>query len=182
MPTAIVLSGGGARGDFEVGALRALYNRCMRPDIVCGTSVGAINGAAIAQGEGGLDQLENIWFGLQQNSDMFIEDPTIAALPGDLALFLAFEVASGGIALNTTLVTYFALKFVGDAFKFKIVPSLQQIEEALVPKSLYRLDPIVSVRSLHLDEVWVDVEDGPKWTPTEVSTWGINGHFGAGSR
>jgi hypothetical protein len=28
----------------------------------------------------------------------------------------------------------------------------------------------------------VDVEDGPKWTPTEVSTWGINGHFGAGSR
>ena len=26
------------------------------------------------------------------------------------------------------------------------------------------------------------VEDGPKWTPTEVSTWGINGHFGASSR
>ncbi|SRR6266849_9279470 len=40
----------------------------------------------------------------------------------------------------------------------------------------------VSVRSAHLDEVWVDVEDGPKWTPTEVSTWGINGHFGASSR
>jgi hypothetical protein len=40
----------------------------------------------------------------------------------------------------------------------------------------------VSVRTLHLDEVWVDVEDGPKWTPTEVSTWGINGHFGASSR
>ena len=40
----------------------------------------------------------------------------------------------------------------------------------------------VSVRSVHLDEVWVGVEDGPKWTPTRVSTWGINGHFGAGSR
>jgi hypothetical protein len=39
----------------------------------------------------------------------------------------------------------------------------------------------VSVRPVHLDEEWVDVEDGPKWTPTEVSTWGINGHFGAGS-
>jgi hypothetical protein len=36
--------------------------------------------------------------------------------------------------------------------------------------------------SVHLDEVWVGVEDGPKWTPTEVSTWGINGHFGASSR
>ena len=40
---------------------------------------------------------------------------------------------------------------------------------------------VVSVRPVHLDEEWVDVEDGPKWTPTEVSTWGINGHFGAGS-
>ena len=40
----------------------------------------------------------------------------------------------------------------------------------------------VSVRSVHLDEVSVDVEDGPKWTPMEVSTWGVNGHFGVGSR
>ena len=40
----------------------------------------------------------------------------------------------------------------------------------------------VSVRSVHLDEVWVGVEDGPKWTPTRVSTWGINGYFGASSR
>jgi hypothetical protein len=40
----------------------------------------------------------------------------------------------------------------------------------------------VSVRSVHLDKVWVGVEDGPKWAPTRVSTWGINGHFGASSR
>jgi hypothetical protein len=40
----------------------------------------------------------------------------------------------------------------------------------------------VSVQSVHLDEVWVSVEDGPKWTPTRVPTWGINGHLGASSR
>ena len=41
---------------------------------------------------------------------------------------------------------------------------------------------VVSVRSAHLDGVWVGVEDDPMWTLTRVSTWGINGHFGAGSR
>ena len=40
----------------------------------------------------------------------------------------------------------------------------------------------VSVRSVHLDEVWVGVEDGPKRALKRVSTWGINGHFGASSR
>jgi DNA invertase Pin-like site-specific DNA recombinase len=39
----------------------------------------------------------------------------------------------------------------------------------------------VSVWSIHLDEVCVDVEDGPKWTSTRVSTWGIDGHFRTGS-
>jgi hypothetical protein len=43
MPTAIVLSGGGAKGDFEVGAVRCIYDRGIRPDIICGVSVGAIN-------------------------------------------------------------------------------------------------------------------------------------------
>ena len=40
----------------------------------------------------------------------------------------------------------------------------------------------VSVRSAHLDEVWAGAEDDPMWTLTRVPTWGINGHFGAGSR
>ena len=43
MPIAISLSGGGAKGDFEVGALRLLYDRGIRPDVLTGSSVGAIN-------------------------------------------------------------------------------------------------------------------------------------------
>src|SRR5436853_7236180 len=61
MPVAFVLSIGGVDGDFQVGALRYLYNRGIIPDIVCGSSAGAINAAAIAQGEGGLDTLEATW-------------------------------------------------------------------------------------------------------------------------
>ena len=49
---ALVLAGGGARGAYEIGALSALLPRLERrgerPDIVVGTSVGAINAAYLA--------------------------------------------------------------------------------------------------------------------------------------
>ena len=45
---AFVLGGGGQLGAHEVGMLRALLERGVRPDLVVGTSVGAINGAAVA--------------------------------------------------------------------------------------------------------------------------------------
>jgi NTE family protein len=46
--TAFVLGGGGVLGAAEVGMLQALLERGVRPDLVVGTSVGAINGALVA--------------------------------------------------------------------------------------------------------------------------------------
>ncbi len=46
--TAFVLGGGGLLGAAEVGMLRALLERGVRPDVIVGTSIGAINGAAMA--------------------------------------------------------------------------------------------------------------------------------------
>src|SRR5258708_7666865 len=46
--TAFVLGGGGILGAHEVGMLRALSEAGIRPDVVVGTSVGAINGALVA--------------------------------------------------------------------------------------------------------------------------------------
>ena len=45
---AFVLGGGGQLGAHEVGMLHALLERGVAPDVVVGTSVGAINGAAVA--------------------------------------------------------------------------------------------------------------------------------------
>ena len=49
---ALVLAGGGARGAYEVGALAALApalaERGETPDIIVGTSIGALNGAFLA--------------------------------------------------------------------------------------------------------------------------------------
>src|SRR4029453_4561682 len=49
MVTARVLGGGGALGAVEVGMLRALLERGITPDLVLGTSVGALNGAMVAR-------------------------------------------------------------------------------------------------------------------------------------
>ena len=46
--TAFVLGGGGLLGAAEVGMLQALTDRAVRPELVLGSSVGAINGAAFA--------------------------------------------------------------------------------------------------------------------------------------
>lgn len=45
---AFVLSGGGARGAFQVGALQALLEAGYKPDLLVGTSVGAINATYLA--------------------------------------------------------------------------------------------------------------------------------------
>jgi len=55
---ALVLSGGGARGAFEAGVATALAD-AERFDIVCGTSIGALNGSIVAQGE--TASLRDIW-------------------------------------------------------------------------------------------------------------------------
>jgi NTE family protein len=45
---AFVLGGGGVRGAVEVGMLQALLERGIHPDLIVGTSIGAINGALLA--------------------------------------------------------------------------------------------------------------------------------------
>lgn len=49
-PTALVLSGGGAKGIAHIGVLLALDSAGIRPDLVVGTSMGAIVGGMYASG------------------------------------------------------------------------------------------------------------------------------------
>lgn len=52
----LALGSGAARGWAHIGVLRVLQEAGLEPDIVCGTSIGALVGAAYAAGE--LDRLE----------------------------------------------------------------------------------------------------------------------------
>lgn len=49
--TGLVLSGGGTRGFAHLGVIAALFEKGIRPDIISGTSAGAIVGAFIAGGK-----------------------------------------------------------------------------------------------------------------------------------
>jgi NTE family protein len=63
---AFVLGGGGALGAYEVGMLKALLAAGVRPGLVLGTSVGAINGAAVAAepSQAAVSRLIDLWTGL----------------------------------------------------------------------------------------------------------------------
>lgn len=68
-PTAFVLSGGASLGAIQVGMLRALYERGIAPDMIVGTSAGALNGAFIAsrpQTPETADALGAIWRDLRR--------------------------------------------------------------------------------------------------------------------
>ncbi|MEO5724267.1 MAG: patatin-like phospholipase family protein [Ilumatobacteraceae bacterium] len=86
MTVAFVLSGGGSLGAVQVGMLQALSERDISPDLLIGTSAGAINAAYVA-GHGterrALHRLELIWQGLRRR-DVFPFDPLryVLALTG----------------------------------------------------------------------------------------------------
>jgi len=62
--TAFVLGGGGLLGAHEVGMLRALAEAGITPDLVVGTSIGAINGAFVAADPAGAaGRLSELWHG-----------------------------------------------------------------------------------------------------------------------
>ena len=64
--TAFVLGGGGPQGAYEVGMLRALLEAEVEPDLVLGTSVGAVNGAVFAAEPSlaSVARLEEVWTAL----------------------------------------------------------------------------------------------------------------------
>jgi NTE family protein len=60
--TAFVLGGGGVLGAHEVGMLQALTEADIRPDLIVGTSVGAINGVLVAADpDSAVPRLNRLW-------------------------------------------------------------------------------------------------------------------------
>jgi NTE family protein len=79
---AFVLSGGAGLGAIQVGMLRALYERDITPDLIVGTSAGALNGAFIAsrpQTVDTADRLGEVWIGLRRG-DAFPLNPLTGLL------------------------------------------------------------------------------------------------------
>ncbi len=75
MTTAFVFSGGASLGSVQAGMLQALEAADVRPDMVLGTSVGAMNAGYIAGG-GTADGLVDVWLSLR-GSRVFPVNPVL---------------------------------------------------------------------------------------------------------
>jgi NTE family protein len=90
----LALGGGSARGWAHIGVIRALAEVGIEPDLVCGTSIGALVGAAYVAGE--LDQLETWVRGLSLQT---------------VVSFLDFSLG-GGLIKGEKLIGFFRDQFV----------------------------------------------------------------------
>lgn len=81
MTTAFVLGGARNLGAMQVGMLAALLDAGIRPDLVVGCSVGAVNGAAVAAAPtvAGIQRLTAVWGDLRRK-DVWPSHPAAVAL------------------------------------------------------------------------------------------------------
>jgi NTE family protein len=83
---AFVLGGGGVLGATQVGMLRALLETGIRPEVILGTSVGAVNGAVIAAdpSDVGVAKLADLWESMTESG---IFSDTVLARAATLAKY-----------------------------------------------------------------------------------------------
>lgn len=150
--TALVLSGGGSRGGYEAGVWQALRKLEIPIDIVTGTSVGAINGAMVAQ-----DKLElslQLWEELETYMifDVDVKDDKenpfafqIAGMPSGEALAYLKEIITKGGAQNSGLTNLLS----------------QYVEEDLIRKSSIDFG-LVAMELATLKPLYLFKEDIPQ--------------------
>ncbi|MFN4148090.1 MAG: patatin-like phospholipase RssA [Rhodocyclaceae bacterium] len=100
----LVLGSGAARGWAHIGVIRALAEAGIVPDLVCGCSIGALVGAAYADGD--IDALERWVTGLRWQDVVSFLDPGF----------------SGGLIKGEKLMAFFARHFVEKDFSALAVP------------------------------------------------------------
>lgn len=74
----LVLEGGGAKGAFQIGAWKALKELGIDIQGISGTSVGALNGALIAQDE--FEKCYDIWYNMSPSKVINIDDKLLEKL------------------------------------------------------------------------------------------------------
>jgi NTE family protein len=104
----LALGSGSSRGWAHIGVIRALEERGIKPDLVCGTSIGALVGAAYAGGE--LDRLEKWVTGLAWTNVVRLMDLTWrGGLIRGTRLFTLFRTILEDRDISELPITYGAI-------------------------------------------------------------------------
>lgn len=106
----LVLAGGGTKGSYQIGVWKALRELNINVDVVCGTSIGAFNGALVAQQQ--FSKAYHLWSHMTMN-DLFDADDNLLnafdafvrekKIPKSLTIFKDFYnyiKSSGGLDVS----------------------------------------------------------------------------------
>ena len=100
----IALEGGGAKGAYQIGIWKALADAGIKIKGVAGTSVGALNGAMIIDGD--MEMAFKIWSEITYSKVMKVDEGVIAALlegnlkPAEMLGLIGKEIVKGGIDIT----------------------------------------------------------------------------------
>lgn len=101
--TALVLSGGGAKGFAHIGVLEVIDSLGIKPDLVVGTSIGAVIGALYASGYSGA-QIDSILRTLPIEHMIRKYEPRVSSALGVLRPIAAWERGEAGYVLQSGAV------------------------------------------------------------------------------
>lgn len=171
--TGLVLSGGGAKGAYHVGVVKALAEYGIQADIIAGASIGALNGSLLAASHSmqqGYERLNEVWQQLSQQSPLQFQSKNVF-IPSYLVLLASF-----GLHFNMpNMLRYIAYRSGKGILQLSnIYPEfLQKLEERLSgTESVLDNAPLTSLIDKYLN--WQDLQQG---TPLFVSVYKSNGGF-----
>ena len=111
----LVLSGGGAKGAYQVGVLKALNRQGIQVDAVAGASIGALNGAIVAAAKDqteAAEHLEELWLELAEISPISLGSKALK-IPAYLVALAGFGLEMRGTAFLSSGLAAVASRILG---------------------------------------------------------------------
>src|SRR5207302_10908181 len=116
--------------------LKFLYEHGVRPAILCGTSVGSLNASKLAEGDGAIAELEQLWRQIDGNGSIYEPSPAFRQLTNkepDLAAEIIGTVA--GLGLGCPSVGSVALSHL-------LYDGITAVSDLALESALFDLDPL----------------------------------------
>lgn len=156
----LAISGGGALGSFEAGALRFLYDHLrIAPAAITGNSAGALNAAKLAHGDvdgvRAIDEVERIWRGMRVNDDMWEPEPWLEKIMASAQWATAIRSqpdgsgSAGAMRVAVRVLNSFVRR------PEETDGTIDAIRDALKAQSLLSLQPVADLiaAELSMDQV-----------------------------
>lgn len=138
----LVLTGGGAKGAYHVGAIRALAELNIKVDAIAGASIGALNGAIVASAEdmaSGYRQLRNVWGLLASDKvlEVSYQAPVYFSVLGALAATRGVPLLSGGAMLINRVAEECGVDWAaGNTHLFDDKPLIDKLAQYTSPEAM----------------------------------------------